>query len=189
MKDFQRDDLAFSLCGLNCCLCPMRLGGYCPGCGGGAGNQSCAIARCSLQHGGVAHCFLCPKFPCSRYEACESRDSFITHQRQLRDIARAQEIGLSAYRAELEQKAATLRTLLDQYNDGRRKTFYCVVANLLPLIDLEQAMQQVIEDPTFGSLPIQEKAGRLAAAFEERAARHGLVLKLRQKPPSGDMKR
>ena len=33
MKDFARDETRFSLCGLNCLLCPMRTGGYCPGCG------------------------------------------------------------------------------------------------------------------------------------------------------------
>lgn len=34
MKDFVREDLLFSLCGLICGLCPMNVGGYCPGCGG-----------------------------------------------------------------------------------------------------------------------------------------------------------
>ena len=56
MKDFLRQEPLFSLCGLNCGLCTMHLGGHCPGCGGGAGNQSCSLARCSLQHGGVAFC-------------------------------------------------------------------------------------------------------------------------------------
>lgn len=52
MKDFLRQEPLFSLCGLNCGLCTMHLGGHCPGCGGGAGNQSCSLARCSLQHAG-----------------------------------------------------------------------------------------------------------------------------------------
>ena len=30
MKNFTRDDLLFSLCGLNCGLCPMKLNKYCP---------------------------------------------------------------------------------------------------------------------------------------------------------------
>lgn len=49
MKNFKRNYPLFSLCGLNCGLCPMHLNNYCPGCGGGAGNQPCTIARCSLQ--------------------------------------------------------------------------------------------------------------------------------------------
>ena len=56
MKGFTREETRFSLCGLNCCLYSMHLGGYCHGCGGGAGNQSCAIAKCSLEHGGVQFC-------------------------------------------------------------------------------------------------------------------------------------
>ena len=59
MKDFTREHTEFSLCGLNCLLCPMQVGGYCPGCGGGPGNQSCAIARCSLDLGGHAFCSDC----------------------------------------------------------------------------------------------------------------------------------
>lgn len=34
MKGFTRTETRFSLCGLNCTLCSMHLGGYCPGCGG-----------------------------------------------------------------------------------------------------------------------------------------------------------
>lgn len=49
MKGFKRNNQLLSLCGLNCGLCPMHIDGYCPGCGGGAGNQSCRIARCSLE--------------------------------------------------------------------------------------------------------------------------------------------
>mgnify|MGYP007039300262 CR=1 FL=1 len=43
MKGFERKNQLFSLCGLNCGLCPMRLGNYCGGCGNG--NQSCGIAH------------------------------------------------------------------------------------------------------------------------------------------------
>lgn len=41
MKGFERKNQLFSLCGLNCGLCPMLLGNYCGGCGNG--NQSCRI--------------------------------------------------------------------------------------------------------------------------------------------------
>ncbi len=157
MKDFIRKDLSFSLCGLNCKLCPMRLGEYCPGCGGGPGNQSCAIAKCSLQHDGVEYCFLCPEFPCAKYNGAEEYDSFITHQRQLRDIKRAEEIGMDVYNKEQTRKAEILQTLLAEYHDGRRKTFYCVAVNLLPLPQVEKIMERIGNDPSVNSLPIKEK--------------------------------
>lgn len=64
MKVFERKNRYFSLCGLNCALCPMYVGGYCPSCGGGEGNQSCRIAKCSLEQGGIEFCFDCKKYPC-----------------------------------------------------------------------------------------------------------------------------
>lgn len=182
MNDFARKDLSFSLCGLNCGLCPMGLGGYCPGCGGGAGNQPCAIARCSLQHDRVEYCFLCPDFPCQKYDGAEEYDSFITHQRQLSDIKRASEIGIEAYNKEQIRKSEILQTLLADYNDGRRKTFYCVAVNLLPLPQIEKIMEQADNNTSLRSLSIKEKSAYLVALFQDTASQEGLVLKLRRKP-------
>ena len=75
MKGFTRMETRFSLCGLNCDLCSMHLGGYCPGCGGGAGNQSCTMAKCSLEHGGIQFCWECREYPCPRYDGIDDWDS------------------------------------------------------------------------------------------------------------------
>lgn len=182
MKDFIRKNLYFSLCGLNCSLCPMRLGEYCPGCGGGNGNQSCAIAKCSLQHDKVEYCYLCPDFRCQKYEGAEEYDSFITHQRQLRDIQLAQEIGMEAYNNEQIRKSEILQILLSDYNDGRRKTFYCVAVNLLPLQYIEKIMSQAVNNTSLNKLTIKEKADYVVSLFQSLAAQEELVLKLRKKP-------
>ena len=180
MKDFNRRNLSFSLCGLNCELCPMRLDGYCPGCGGGIGNQSCAIAKCSLRHDKVEYCFLCSEYPCERYDGIDEYDSFITHQRQLRDAVKAQKIGIEAYCKEQHKKAEILQTLLSDYNDGRKKTFYCVAVNLLPLQDIENAIKHAAENTSYNT--IKEKAEIIASLFKDLAVQNGLVLKLRKKP-------
>lgn len=123
MKGFTRTELRFSQCGLNCALCSMHLGGYCPGCGGGTGNQSCAIARCSLEHGGVAFCWECPEYPCARYDGFDDADSFIPHRGRARDAEAFRALGADAYFARLCEKREILGLLLAEYNDGRRKTF------------------------------------------------------------------
>ena len=122
MKGFKRGNPLFSLCGLNCGLCPMKIGGHCSGCG--FGNQSCRIAKCSLEHGSVEYCFQCEEYPCGRYEHIDDYDSFITHQHRKSDLEKAEHIGMSAYNQEQEEKAEILEVLLSDYNDGRRKTFY-----------------------------------------------------------------
>lgn len=124
VENFNRTDLLFSLCGLNCGLCPMCLDGYCPGCGGGEGNQSCKIARCSLQHGNIEYCSSCGNFPCEKYEEISGYDSFITHRNRYKDFEKMNQMGSEAYRQEQIEKAAILKELLENYNDSRKKTFF-----------------------------------------------------------------
>lgn len=181
MKDFRRLDLLFSLCGLNCGLCPMHLGGHCPGCGGGEGNQSCKIARCSLQHGKPEYCSQCREFPCEKYENMDAFDSFVTHQNQKRDLEKQQEIGVEAYKAEQEEKIRILEWLLQNCNDGRKKTFFCLAVNLLELEDLKNVMGQIKPVEKFEELPLKEKAAYVTGQFQKVADEQGVLLKLRKK--------
>ena len=117
MKGFVRNNQYLSLCGLNCKLCPMSLAGHCSGCG--VDNQSCKIARCSIEHEKIEYCFQCGSFPCDKYAHIDDFDSFITHQNQMNDMGKAQQIGIPAYNAEQEEKRKILDFLLASYNDGR----------------------------------------------------------------------
>ena len=181
MKDFTRSDLLFSLCGLNCGLCPMHLGGHCPGCGGGEGNQSCKIARCSLRHEKPEYCSHCWVFPCEKYENIDEFDSFITHRNQKRDLRKQQKIGAEAYRAEQEEKICILKWLLQNCNDGRKKTFFCVAVNLLELEDVRNVMGQIKSAEKFGKLSLKEKAAYVTGQFQKVAAEQGVLIKLRKK--------
>lgn len=182
MKGFARTETRFSLCGLHCALCPMRLGGYCPGCGGGAGNQSCAIAQCSLKRGGLLFCWECPEYPCSRYGGFDDGDSFVPHRSRQQDIARARELGLEAYLAQLEEKRAILDALLAGYNDGRRKTLFHTAVYLLPLDELRAVISSLNSQPELAGQPIKERALAAAGLLQEAADRRGVSLKRNKKP-------
>lgn len=178
MKDFKRANPAFSLCGLNCALCAMHLGGYCPGCGGGAGNQPCAIARCGAEHS-VAFCWDCGEYPCGRYEGFDEYDSFIPHSARQRDVARAQDIGLEAYLTELGEKAEILGFLLEHYNDGRRKSFFSCAIYLLALADIKDVTARL---PSAEILPLKERANQAVRLFQGMADARGVSLRLNKKP-------
>ena len=182
MKGFTRNETRFSLCGLNCVLCSMHLGGYCPGCGGGAGNRSCAIARCSLEHGGVPFCWECPEYPCTRYEGFDDADSFVPHRNRKQDIAQVQALGLEAYLTRLEEKRAVLEELLAHYNDGRRKTFFNTAVCLLPLEDLQSVTAALNSQPELTEQSIKERALAAVQLLQEAADRRGVRLKLNKKP-------
>ena len=57
-QEFNRTDGLFSLCGLNCGLCPMQIRGGCSGCfNGSTCYLTCPIAPCSVKHGNVQYCY------------------------------------------------------------------------------------------------------------------------------------
>lgn len=185
MKGFTRAETRFSLCGLNCALCSMHLGGYCPGCGGGAGNQSCAIAKCSLEHGGIPFCWECQEYPCPRYEGFDDGDSFVPHKNRQQDIAQAREMGLEVYLAHLEEKRAILNELMAQYNDGRRKTFFNTAVYLLSLEDLRFVMDSLNGRPELDGQAAKERAFAAVGLLQQAADRRGIGLKLNKKLKKG----
>ena len=185
MKGFIRKETRFSLCGLNCGLCAMHLGGHCPGCGGGAGNQSCAIARCSLQHGGIQFCWECPEYPCPRYDGFDTYDSFIPRRGRTQDIARARAMGLEQYLAQMEARRAILDALLAGYNDGRRKTLFNTAVCLLPLEDLQSVMAALNTQPELATRPLRDRAVAAAELLREAADRRGVTLRRNKKPKGG----
>lgn len=178
MKGFERKDPYLSLCGLNCKLCSMELGGHCGGCG--FGNQSCPIAQCSLEHGGVEYCVQCPEYPCGRYENADAHDCFITSFHRKQDLEKLRQMGSESYDAEQMEKRGILDRLLAGYNDGRKKTLFCLAVNLLELDDLRRILEKA--DKETGKLPQNEKAAYVAELLQACAAEHDVVLKLRKKP-------
>lgn len=180
MKGFVREDQMFSLCGLKCALCTMHLDHYCPGCGGGEGNQSCKIARCAMRHGGYEYCYECSQYPCGHYPKVEEYDSFITHRHRLQDMERMKEIGRDAFHDELKEKAEILQVLLTNYNDGRRKTFFCMAVNLLDLKDVHEIMN-CVKTMDLDELSAKEKSAKVVYLFKIRSEQRNIELKLRRK--------
>lgn len=177
MKGYRREKPAFSLCGLCCCLCPIhRMEGGCPGCGGGEGHQGCAVIRCALAHGGPESCAQCRDYPCPRLEEFARFDSFVPHRNLFRDLER-QRTEPERLAAELAEKGRLLTVLLEHYNDGRRKSFFCTAVNLLPVGDTAAVLERLD-----GSLPLKERAAQSVRLLQEAAQARGISLKLLKKP-------
>ena len=145
MKYQERTYPLFSACGLNCGLCPhYHTAGTskCPGCAGEGfleKHPTYGLLTCS-QHRGIEYCYLCEEYPCKKYDGADTSDSFITHKNQLKDNDNANRIGIEAYQTELKEKTQIMRTLLAGYDDGRRKSFFCIAVNLSELPDIKKVM-------------------------------------------------
>jgi len=175
----------FSSCGLNCGLCSryyIEGSSRCPGCGGEGFLEvhcSCSILPC-CELKGIEYCFECNEFPCKRYDGADLNDSFITHKNQFVDMEKAKLIGIEAYATELNEKVDILKELLSSYNDGRRKSFYCIAVNLLELQDVKVVMEKIIGEIK-PQMTLKEKATVAVKLFNEMAEQRGILLKLRKK--------
>jgi len=175
----------FAACGLNCGLCPrFHTAGTskCPGCGGEGFSKvhpPCGALSC-CQRMDLEYCFDCPEYPCKKFDGTDLTDSFITHQNQFRDLDKAKRMGIKTYDVELNEKVRMLENLLKMYDDGRRKSFYCLAVNLLELSDVKVVMEKIV-DTADNAATIKEKAIIAVRFFEEMAEQRDVLLKLRKK--------
>jgi len=144
-------------------------------------HPSCGILSCCLRHG-LEYCCQCGEFPCQKYDGVDGSDSFITHKHQRSDFERIKRIGLEAYQTELGAKVKILQDLLKNYNDGRRKSFFCVAVNLLELHDVAYVMERIAQE-TASVFGIKEKAAAAVRLFQAMADTRQVPLKLRKKRP------
>ena len=91
------------------------------------------------------------------------------------------EIGEEAYNAGQREKVDILRFLLDGFNDGRRKSFFCAAVNLLELDELRPVVRQLSDGPWMERTPPKERAAHAVRLLQEAAAGRGVELKLRKK--------
>ena len=67
------------------------------------------------------------------------------------------------------------------YNDGRRKNFFCVAVNLLELSELQEAMKQIQSNDELPLLSFKEQCSYVAEVFQKIADRRNIKLRLIKK--------
>ncbi|MHC1719875.1 MAG: DUF3795 domain-containing protein [Clostridiaceae bacterium] len=185
MREYRRGYPQFALCGLNCGLCPRyqtNSKSKCPGCGGKdfhLKHPTCAVITCSKKHDNVEYCFQCASYPCQRYIGPNKADSFISYRNVISDFQKAKE-GMDAYKKELDEKVSIVEYLINNYNDGRKKTFYCNAVNLLPLADLKDIMAEIKGNISKQNIDIKEKIKLIISLFEAKAKKENIEFKLRE---------
>lgn len=185
MKEYKRKYPLFSLCGLNCGLCPRYYtegSSKCPGCGGPdfhLKHPTCAIITCNKKHDNVEFCFQCSSFPCEKYTVTSPTDSFITYKNVIGDLKKAED-NLEDYLQVLDEKIKILEFFLKNYNDGRRKNFYCIAVNLLSLEALNNILDMTKKNIATQSIDQKNKIKLILLLFEEMAKKENVELKLRK---------
>jgi hypothetical protein len=186
MKEYKRKYPLFSLCGLNCGLCPRYQtdgSSKCPGCGGPdfhLKHPTCAVITCNKKHDNVEFCFQCSSYPCKKFSKPSKVDSFISYRNVITNFKKAAKEGIDKYKTELDEKVRILEFLIKNYNDGKRKSFYCVAVNLLDLMDIKSIMEQIDRRVSKQEKDMKDKIKSVIDLFESKAKEKGVDLKLRK---------
>ena len=181
-------------CGLDCGLCPRYYtvgSSRCTGCCGPDffnKHPSCAFITCCVKKKNLEVCaqceeFLCPKFDSSILNGGEY-DSFLTYKKAYHNLQLIRKNGIEHFIGKQQKRIELLKVLLNDYDDGRSKSFYCVATTLLPIKDIEQALnetkQKMIEENIEGN-DNKAKAMILKGRLNNFASKEGIKLQLRKK--------
>lgn len=173
-------------CGIDCGLCPRFYtvgSSRCPGCGGpgfSSKHPSCGILTCCATKHQQETCGTCPEFPCQRLEHWDAADSFVTHLPSLSNLKILKNLGLAPFLDQQSIRMHTFKKLLDHFNDGRSKSFFCLAATLLPLPEIKQLnieMNKILENAP--NLLPKERALQINKYIKQIAQKHNIKLKLR----------
>lgn len=175
------------VCGLSCRLCPgyvMKTKSRCPGCktkwrlGGPCSLLHCATKRNVEFCGDCKESKACEKW--KRHRAMgKKQDSFKCYQKLEDDIICIQKYGLAEFRRAQKAREKLLWKMLNNFNEGRSKSYYCLVATIFKTEEIEKALKEAKNQSK--NLNIKEKAKLLHSIFDGIAQKKKYCLKLRPK--------
>ena len=175
------------VCGLSCRLCPSyhsRSDSRCAGCKSEARMKvGCPFITCAVQQRGIEFCWQCPEQEnCpkwhARRESGKAHDSFVCYQKLEDNIEFIQSKGISAFVKAQQAKEALIAAMLDEFNEGRSKSFYCVAATVMSTQELRHALEQARRESK--GMEVKDKAKTLHSVLEGIAVQRGYHLKLRK---------
>jgi hypothetical protein len=145
------------VCGLDCGLCPRyyTVGpSRCPGCSGpGFLNKhpSCSFITCCVRKKNLEVCAECNDFPCPKFKTDEEyrqlkgSTSYPPYRNVMPNLSFIREYGIEKFMEQQNKRIKFLETMIDNYNDGRSRSFYCRAAALLDLKDLGESLEKALQ--------------------------------------------
>jgi len=146
-------------------------------------GAGCPFITCAVKRRGIEFCW-----QCAEKDACEKwrkhrafgaeRDTFKCYQKLGDNIDYIQRNGVGAFEEAQKVRARLLGAMLQEFNEGRSKSYYCLAATVLEVGELEAALVQARRDSA--ELEIKDKSKLLHSILDEIAEEKRYYLKLRK---------
>ena len=178
---------AIGICGLSCRLCPMyrtEAASKCHGCKStGRMAVGCQFMTCAIKKVGVEFCWDCKTSEyCEKWkkhrETGKEQDSFKSYQKLEDDISFIQAKGVEAYDEQQRIRESLLIRLLNGFNEGRSKSYYCIAATVMDIDELRSSLTEATTKSK--SLSIKDKSKIMHSILDNIALKKGYHLKLRK---------
>lgn len=169
------------VCGLDCGLCPRYYtvgSSRCPGCCGPDffnKHPSCSYITCCVKKKGLEVCAQCSEFPCMKFKDVGDYDSFLTYKKVMSNQDFIKEHGIKEFIKQQKKRIKLLEAMLESFDEGRSKSFYCLAATLLSTESLEKSLDEIEK-----SCDVKIRARVLKEILNETAVKEGVELKLRK---------
>ena len=175
------------ICGLSCILCPSYQTSAASRCGGCKSETrmsvGCPFITCAVKKKGVEFCW-----DCAEHGTCDmwrkhrdhgvTKDSFKCYQTLEHDIELILKQGVHAFEHDQLLRERLLKQMLEQFNEGRSKSYYCIAATVMTKNEFEQALEEAKQKSD--GLDIKAKAKLLHSILDRIAQKRSYLLKLRK---------
>jgi hypothetical protein len=175
------------ICGLSCRLCPNYITDAKSRCLGCKSEDriavGCPFITCAIKKREVEFCWDCQEnISCKKWgkhrEFGKQYDSFKCYQKLENDIAFIQENGIAEFERLQTIREQLIREMLQEFNEGRSKSCYCIAATVLEIDELQETLNKARNAST--GLVIKAKSKLLHSILDEIAMQKQYCLKLRK---------
>ncbi len=151
-----RDYPTIGVCGLDCGLCPRfytKGPSRCPGCCGPDffnKHPSCSFITCCIKQKDLEVCAECMDYPCSKFKTAEEyrqltgSSSYPSYKKIIPNINFIKEHGIKKFIALQKKRIKILENMLEHFDDGRSRSFFCRAVCLSDLALLENSFKEAV---------------------------------------------
>jgi hypothetical protein len=175
------------VCGLSCRLCPRyqtEAASRCFGCKSSERMAAgCPFITCAIKKAGVEFCWDCKdNGSCEKWKshrkAGKEHDSFKSYQKLEDDIDFIKANGIEKYDEQQVIRESLLLRLINEFNEGRSRSYYCIAATVLGIDELRDSLEEATARSTL--LNITDKSKLMHSILDSIALKKGYNLKLRK---------
>jgi len=143
----------------------------------------CPFITCAVKRRGIEFCWDCRESEtCDKWrghrEFGKERDTFKCYQKLEENIRFIEKKGVAEFENQQKIREKLLKEMLQEFNEGRSKKYYCIAATVLEIEELTAALREARKRSK--GLEIKEKSRILHSILDAAAARKNYFLKLRK---------